>query len=706
MNQEMLRAYEASGWALVWVPPMKKGPIEDGWQNIHYPIERFGPTDNIGIKLGLPSGGLVDVDLDSDAAVELAPLFLPETATFGRASKRKSHWLYRCATKTARPSRTNVELRSTGLQTVFPGSIHKDTGERIEWTEDCPFPIEIEETALVPAVGRLASASLIARLAPTMQDMRMVHDCILALSGMLWKAGWSEEEAVQLLLAAFEAGTGEPDSGHREGAIRSTFEDVDKERTGYQRFEELVGPLDARALKRALRLTGIESKAAQDLRAGYALNDDGNAQRLVDAHGDGMLFAEGLGWLEWTGTHWEPGKGPWGEALDVGRAMMEQGKLMGGPAGETLERWGRQSGNVSRVEAMLKAASRHPDVAVNVEDLDSDSWLFNVQNGTIDLRTGTLRPHSRDDRITKISPAVFEPNAVAPRFDRFMLEVFRGDRELASYMLRFLGYCLTGETKEQALALWHGPSGGNGKSTLIELVLEIMGDYAGTLAPDLLLDGGSQHPTGLMDLKGKRLMVASELEEGKRWRESLVKRITGGDRIKARLMRENFVEFTPTHKLVVIVNARPIVRGTGRSFWRRMHLVPWLVSFEGREERDLPQKLRAEMSGVLRYMVAGCVAWQTSGLHQPSSMLDAGDDYRISQDVLGQFLEINTNPNPTGHCNRAELYQRFRMWGTMRQEHVPPASAFYRMIEERGYQALKRNGVRGFHGLTICAEIG
>jgi putative DNA primase/helicase len=692
-EQSILQSYISAGWSLIRIPPLAKGPRESNWPEVDYPPDSFGPEHNVGIKLGARSGYLVDIDLDCDEALELAPRYLPETATFGRASKPRSHWLYRCNTKTRRPTRTQVELRSTGLQTVFPGSVH-ESGEPIGWTPDCPFPVEIEEADLVKAFGKLAAAALIARLVGPLQEMRLVHDTVLALAGILWAEGWSEEDACELLLPAFEVGGG-PDSGHREGAIRTTFENVEKERTGWTRFEELVGPTDARALKRVLAMTHSESRAAEALRSEYAQNDDGNAQRLADLYGEDIMHVAGMGWFAWNGRRWESAPlGPWREATEVSRMLMEQGKATGGPGGEALERWGRTTGNVARIEAMIKSASKHPRISVDPEDLDSDPWLFNCQNGTVDLRAGTLKAHDREDRITKISPAHYDPTAECPRFDRFLQEVFAGDRSLSSYMLRLLGYCLTGEIREQALSLWHGPNGANGKSTLIELVMEIMGDYAGTVAPDLLLDTGTQHPTGLMDLKGKRLVVASELEEGKRWRESLVKRITGGDRIKARLMRQDFVEFDPTHKLVVIVNAKPIVRGTGRSFWRRMHLVPWLVSFEGREERDLAKKLRAEMSGVLRYMVAGCMLWQRQGLRPPDTMLEAGEDYRQSQDVIGQFLEANTEAKIDGFVNRSELYQRFRMWGQMRGEYTVPASAFYRMIEERGHPAHKRNGVR------------
>ncbi len=698
----MMHQYVSQGWALVKAPPLSKGPREANWPTVNYPPECFTEGDNVGIKLGAPSGGLVDVDLDCDEAVALAPRYLPPTAMFGRSSKPRSHWVYVCNTKTHKPTRTHVELRSTGLQTIFPPSIHP-SGEPIEWDPQSPAPLRIEEADLLKAVSKLMAASLISRIVVPLQDMRLVHEAMLCLSGILWSEGWSEEDACELLLPAFELNGG-PDTGHREQAIRSTFEDVEKERTGWPRFEELTGGPDAKALKRVLKSFPNESRASQALRSEYPQNDDGNAQRLVDLYGEDIMHVNGIGWYRWDGMRWKPSSsGPWSEAVDVGRMLMEQGKTSGGPGGEALERWGRTTGNVARIEAMIKAASRHPQIAVEAYELDGDPWLFNVTNGTIDLRSGTLRPHSREDRITKLAPVPYNPEAECPRFDQFLVEVYAGDRHLARYMLRWLGYCLTGHTREQAMGLWHGPEGANGKSTLIELVLEIMGDYGGTIDPDLLLDTGTQHPTGLMDLKGQRLCVASELEEGKRWKEALVKRITGGDTIKARKMRQDFVEFDPTHKLVVIVNAKPIVRGSGRSFWRRLHLVPWLVSFEGREEKDLPDKLRSEAEGVLRYMVAGCLAWQREGLNPPRTMQLAVEDYRASQDVVGQFLAINTERDLKGFTPRAELYQRYRMWASMRQEHCLPASAFYRMIEERsGLVAHKRNGVRGFLGLTMA----
>lgn len=693
----MLEAYVREGWALVRWPALSKG-TSSAWADVTVAPFDFGPTDNVGIKLGAPSGGLVDVDLDCDEAIALAPAFLPgPTATFGRASKPRSHWLYRCLVKTWRPTRTGVELRSDGLQTIFPPSVRgydprKDPPhyqpERVEWSADALAPMTVDESVLVPAFARLAAATIIARAAPEIAAQRAVHDFVLAIAGALWHAGWPEDEARELVLPALELALG-PDPGHRADAIASTFadEDDEKARTGWPTVERMLGA-DSASLKVVLGRVPHESRHAIAVTETHgALTDLGNAERFAAEHAASLRHAPGLGWLRWTGARWAPAGKPIAEAAASARAIAERGRVEGNAV---VAKWGVVSEARARLEGTIALAEHMPAIAIDPASLDADPWALNVANGTIDLRTGVLREHRRDDLCTKIAPVPFDEHATCPRFDAFLAEVFSGDAEIALYVLRWLGYALTGVIREHSLGLWHGPQGRNGKGTLLGLVARIMGDYACTIAPHVVMASAStQHPTSLMTLRGSRLAIAQEVDEGRRWNEALVKTLTGGDSITAHYMRQDEVTFAPTHKLVVACNARPRVVGTGDAFWSRVHLVPWLVSFAGREQTNLADALWTEAPGVLRLLVHGCLAWQRGGLLPPRTVLAHVGEYKRSQDTIGAFLRACTGPGPG--VGEDEIYARYRMWAGMRGEHLLPASAFVRVLEERG--ACVRDGV-------------
>jgi putative DNA primase/helicase len=438
----------------------------------------------------------------------------------------------------------------------------------------------------------------------------------------------------------------------------------------------------------------------------YPANDSGNADRLLALFGPDFKHVEGVGWLRWRADLgcWRPdNKGPHYEAELCSRLIVRDGQKMGL---DDLEKWGRTSGNAARISAAVEILSHRPDVAVEAAALDANPWLFNCANGTIDLRTGELRPHRREDLITKRSPVVYAPGEVAaapscPRFMQFLSECMAGDDELVAYLLRFLGYCLTGDVREHVLGLWHG-GGRNGKSTLLEVMATVMGDYAVAVAPDLLLDTATQqHSTGLTDLRGARLATTVEPPAGRRWNESLVKQLTGGDRITARRMRQDSITWAPSHKLIMACNGRPIVRDQGRAFWARLHAVPWGVSFEGREDRELRGKLEAEASGILGMLVLGCRAWQAHGLCPPTSMSEARDEYKESQDTIGQFVAERLVESRDGFLPRAQLYADYREWATTGGEHLLPASVFYRHLDERRWDSAKRHGVRGYLGWSI-----
>lgn len=704
--QNYAASYINAGWAPVWIPPMAKAPADSRWPEIEYQPSNWSEGDNIGIKLGEKSGGLVDVDLDNEHVRVLAPRFLPATLTFGRASSPASHWIYIApGTKTWKPARTKIELRSTGLQTVFPGSTH-ESGEPIEWHSDVP-PLQIQGKELRACVARLALGGILHKLEPDLQNARGMHDFMLAFAGGLKASGWPLDASLDLLGRAVGL-----HPAHREVAIRTTYEkDEDQAATGWPTVDEIVGPAHARALRRLAEDPSLGfTKATATVRAASIsacpLNDDGNADRLIDRFGESIRYCEGVGWLRWSGVRWEVGNDPYGEAAVCARETTAEGEAVGGDTGKALAEWGRQSGNASKIKACLDIASHRPELRVEADDLDADPWLLNCETGTIDLRTGELRPHAREDLITKCCPVAYEPGAQAPRFQQFLSEVMDGDGELVLYMLRFLGYALTGVVKEHVFGLWYGKKGRNGKGTLFRILAQVLGDYATTMAPDLLIrQPGSQHPTGLMDLRGARLVVTNEVAEGRGWNESLVKQLTGGDRVKARLMAKDFVEFDPVHTIIVAANTRPLVREQGPAFWSRVALLPWEVSFLGREDRDLNDKLAAELPGILYLLVAGCLTWQRDGLAPPAKVCTAGEEYKESQDTLGAFVTEKLKPAGSDTLPRATVYALYKAWAENGGEpYIMSARVLYRQLEERGWSSTKVNGTRSYRGWALKTD--
>lgn len=324
-----------------------------------------------------------------------------------------------------------------------------------------------------------------------------------------------------------------------------------------------------------------------------------------------------------------------------------------------MNSWARYSNSASGIHNMIAMAKS--DLAIRLEELDTDPWLLNVENGTIDLRTGEIREHRKEDFITKLAPVTFDSDATCSQWGAFLRIVFKDDTELIGYMRRLVGYCLTGVTEEHILPFLYG-TGANGKSTFCETILKLMGpDYAMKAAPDLLMaKRGESHPTDRADLWGKRFVACIETEEGRRMAEALTKELTGGDRVRARRMREDFWEFTPTHHVWLAGNHKPTITGADHGIWRRIKLIPFdVVISEAEQDKKLPAKLAAELPGILNWAIAGCLDWQRDGMQEPKIVQAATSAYSTEMDEVGQFIEERCERGPEFMVPATELYQAF-----------------------------------------------
>ena len=407
---------------------------------------------------------------------------------------------------------------------------------------------------------------------------------------------------------------------------------------------------DLDALERdAIEAEGYVNGAAAHVRVEPApdllpfnLTDLGNAERLVAFAGGRLRYVtEWDKWLAWTDRRWAADRGaPYRACKMMLRELTAQGNALRDPKRrEAILGFAFKCESRKFVNAAVDLARYARPVLAKPTDFDADPMAFNVVNGTIDLTTGALRPHRREDLCTKLSPVAYDPAAKCQRFDAFLLEIMADNPELVAFVLAHLGYCLTGHTREHVLAFWHGP-GGNGKGVLGGAVRHVMGTYAGKAAPDLLFrtEKTERHPTELADLHGKRLIVCNETQKGRPWDEALVKDLTGGDRLKARRMREDFWEWDPTHKLIVWGNHRPPIRNVDDGIRRRLRLVPFEVSFKGREDRTLVDSLKGESAGILARLVTAAVEWHRAGLPDATAVTSATDRYLADEDTLGQFF--------------------------------------------------------------------
>jgi P4 family phage/plasmid primase-like protien len=436
----------------------------------------------------------------------------------------------------------------------------------------------------------------------------------------------------------------------------------------------------------------------------------GASELLVALHGKYLRHCKTHGtWYSNGGKRWE--RDLTGDARRRAKAAVRSLYAMAAKIENDKERaslvaWAQTLEKAAKVAAILTLAEVEPGIPILPEQMDRDPFLFNVENGTVDLRTGQLRPHDPLDYVTKLAPVTFDPTATAPTFLAFLERVLP-DADVRAFVQRAVGYSLTGETCEQCLFFLHG-GGANGKSTLLTVLQALMGDYARQAAPELLVSrGGDRHPTELADLFGARAVMSVEVDEGKRLAETLVKQMTGGDKLKARFMRADFFEWTPTHKLFLAANHRPEIRGTDYAIWRRIHLVPFGVTIPKRErDGKLPEKLLAELPGILNWAIAGCLDWQRSGLGVPQAVEDATNAYRQEQDVLADFLTEHCVIDAQANVFSGALYKAYTTWCETNGTKSISNTAFGRRLTERGFTAARvgKAQTRAWKGLRLRSE--
>ncbi len=440
--------------------------------------------------------------------------------------------------------------------------------------------------------------------------------------------------------------------------------------------------------------------------------DLGNAERFEAFAGERFRYVHPWGsWVWYDGTRWQ--RDVDGEAVRCARDTLrlvaaEAGTIPDEDERGELLKHALDSESSARMGAMLGLAQSL--LPLSPEALDANSDLFNCANGTLDLRTGDLRPHDRGDLLTRRSPVSYDPDATCPLWDAFLLRVLGGSERLVAFLQRAVGYSLTGHTSEQVLLLLYG-IGANGKSTFLETVRALLGDYA-TQADftTFLKREGEGARNDLARLVGTRFVSAVEAEAGKPLAEALVKQLTGGDTITARFLFKEFFDFRPTFKLWLAANHKPTISGGDHGIWRRIRLVPFTVTIpEAERDPKLTAKLAAELPGILAWAVRGCLAWRAEGLGVPDEVKAATDSYRDEMDVLAPFLDEACMASPGSRITARELYEAYETWCTANGERPRSQKSFSLGLKERGFEAVKGSkGVRCWQGvrLRVSSDVG
>jgi putative DNA primase/helicase len=466
------------------------------------------------------------------------------------------------------------------------------------------------------------------------------------------------------------------------------------------------------------RVLGLFESAKPASGIEFHETDLGNAERLISAYGADLRYCGKRGcWFVWDTLRWRLDEGREVDKLankTVRQAFADGCDIEEPERRKQYFRFLFESESQRSLVAMVQRA-RSLAPTIDPAELDADPWLLNAPNGVVDLRTGTLLPHAREFLISKLAGAEYQPEAKCPTFEHFIGRIMgvspeasegeleRADR-LVPYLQKAFGYAASGCVTEKAVFVLYG-SGNNGKTTLLEIIGAALGEYAGLVQIETLttrqLDNSVN--TDLADLHGKRFVTSSECEDGRRLAVARVKNLSGMGRLKARRLRENMFEFQPTHKLFLDTNYKPVIRGTEEATWDRLHCVPFNVTIPAAErDRELLEKMRGELPGILAWIVCGCRRWLAEGLERPPEVQAATDQYRQESDPLNEFLEERCLVDDGAWVLSADLWSAYLKWVEQAGEKFTVSrQRFAEHLEARGFKNIRDRKARKWRGLNI-----
>lgn len=675
---ETALSYLSRGWSILplqskrvphipWQPYVTRLPtrheVVDWWTR--------WPEAWIGVITG-PVSGVIRIDADGAEAIRQLQLLgeLPPTAEFETPSGGRG-WLYECPPGliksvvpwTGPDAHQEVRVQSQGAYTIVPPS------PGYSWRDGqtvAKAPSWIWEQAVKQELLRLEQ-----EIVPTIVQPAD-HLVLEALSHLAVARADNRDTWLRVGMALHSLGDAYLTNWIEWSQKSLKFQPGECEKL-WTSFKRSNG-ISARTILYWAREDGWKPPHYHEL-----MTDVGNCRTLARmCQGKVHYVKAWCTWVHWCGTHWKQ---------DSELEVMQMAKLavaerreracksllkVTGSEDERRQKtesiikvikWCNASESSSRLHAAVDLARSERNVAVDFALFNKRPWLFNCPNGTLELNTGILRPHDPEEYLTQLCPTEYFQGAKCLRWETFLIEVFDGNTDLISWLQRFFGYCLTGHVREHVLPIFHG-TGRNGKTTIIKTLCTVLGqDYAGTTPTGFLVQSrGEQHPTKIADLYGKRFAADLETDADAKLNETLIKRLTGGDDLKARRLYEDFWEFTPTHKLVLATNHEPAVQGTDTAIWSRLKLVPFTVSFAGREDRTLTDTLASEAQGILRWLVDGCNEWVSHGLGEPAAVTAATATYRGEQNDTARFIQTFYKANNDYKQRKTAVTSKYCLW--------------------------------------------
>ncbi len=721
-NQEFSCAGNSTpkgGYPSTWVFTALNGkvPITKSWTTAPglTPDEiraRRDSGQNIGLVTGERSGRLLVVDIDGER-----PEGLPDTVEVVTGSGG-AHLYYTVPEGVEIPKANKVghvapgvDIRYTGGQVVYPGSVHPGTGAVYEWAPGkalgeiplvevpgwvidallAPKPEPPRPTSPAMPQTTIGQGYTMAALTGAAQDARnaapgtrnaLLNTKAYALAGLGIDAGTIE---AHLLPAALDAGL-------PEGEARKTIHSG-----------TVAGQAAPRDVSRAAIPMPMPTGGGSDGEDVDPMSDLAGSLRLLRIADGDLRHATDRDWLVFDGKRFAPDeKQARRLAAKVGQATRADGHANTDDpdAIKAYYRTGKRFESAGGIDALLKIAATLPGIDADHVEFDADPWALNCENGTVDLNTGELRPQRRSDHITKLCPHEFIPVATCPRWLAFLDEIFEGDKELIQWVQWLCGYSATGSTHRHIFPILHG-DGRNGKGAFFRAMRHVLGtDYAAVVeTEDLMMQHNTRHSVGIAQLRGIRFAFAQETEEGRRLNESLVKSLTGGDIMKARMLYGQPFEFTPTHTLWMASNYRPRITGTASGIWERLRLLPFNRQFSANEQDPfLDEKLRREATGILAWIVAGARMPEPS---VPGCVKAATDDYRDESDTLAAFIDDALTEWEHTHVLKRDVYDAYRSY---MNNHCEDQRRFNQRIAERGFVEKKIPAGMAWEGVSLRVD--
>jgi putative DNA primase/helicase len=677
-----------------------------------------GSDYQLGLVTGCVSNGMFILDFDGEDCFDVFAEFIKTFPEFRHTEmvetgSGKLHLHASCQdmprdlTKKVRTFKGNghVELRANGHQTLIPPSKHPDGGQYKYISNSKPIEITVarlNELLVWIENGKGDSSEDTKNPPGWRQELfekgvseGLRNGSLTKLAGFYLSKRLEREEILTLMVEANKRFIPPLEQKEVETILDSVIRTDHKNHP--ERYEEK--PISS----------FTTSTSADEVLLKYHLTDVGNAESFYELHGNDFIFIkEKKTWIKFDGVRWvEAEAEAKRKMIDTMRSKSKLAMSVFPPDSDQMKqivKWCLASESSYRLAGAMNLATIY--VFRSINDFDKDPWLLCCKNGAVDLKTGKLRPATPEDMLQRSTNITHDAETKCSRWVQFLDEVFTGNEELIDFIQRAIGYTLTGLTREQCLFILFG-TGANGKSVFLGVLGDLLGEYGLTTSFSTFKEQNYDSiPNDVARMTAARMVKSAEIKEGARLNEERIKALTGGDRVTARFLHNEWFDFDPIAKFWVAVNHKPVIRGTDEAIWRRIRLIPFEETFPPeRRDKDLLEKLRMELPGILNWAIEGCLKYQKKGLEPVEKVKRATELYRSESDVINQFLQEKSIEKTGARAKGSDLYNAYKTWCIENGEQALNSTQFGRRLVEKGYEKEKRGSYVYYLGIGIVQVI-